>query len=148
MIEYHGCEIPDDLFYDLDYVWVRPESDGTLTIGVTDPAQALSGRLQNARIKKVGTHLDVGRHVATLESSKWVGGVPIPSAGMIVARNEALMENPHLINIDPYGDAWIVRVKPDDSQHALDNVKSGPEAVEALEAWIKRYDVQCMRCPD
>ena len=148
MNEYHGCEIPEALFYDLDYVWVRHEADDTLTIGVTDPAQALSGRLQNARIKKVGTHVDAGRHVATLESGKWVGGVPVPFAGMIVARNEALLENPHLINIDPYGDAWIARVKPDDSQHALNNVKTGPEAIAALEAWIKRYDVQCMRCPD
>ena len=46
------------------------------------------------------------------------------------------------------GDAWIARVKPDDPQHALDHVKTGLEAIEALQAWIKRYDVQCMRCSD
>ncbi|MGC9161916.1 MAG: glycine cleavage system protein H, partial [Acidithiobacillus sp.] len=85
---------------------------------------------------------------ATLESGKWAGGVPVPFAGEVVARNDGLLENPHMINIDPYGAAWIARIKPDNPQHALDHVKTGLEAVEALQAWIKRYDVQCMRCSD
>ncbi len=148
MSEYQGCELPEDLYYDLDYVWVRPEEDQTMTIGVTDPAQTMSGRLQKARIKKIGTHLEAGRHVATLESGKWAGGVPVPFAGTVIARNELLLEDPHLINIDPYKDAWIARMQPDDPQHALDQVKTGAEAIDALEAWIKRYGVQCMRCSE
>ena len=148
MSEYRGCELPEDLYYDLDYVWVRPEDDGTFTIGVTDPAQTMSGRLQKARIKKVGTHLDDGRHVATLESGKWAGGVPVPFAGEVVARNDALLEDPHLINVDPYGDAWIARLRPDELGRARLRLHTGPEALEALQAWIKRYDVQCMRCSD
>ncbi|MBU2858257.1 MAG: glycine cleavage system protein H [Acidithiobacillus ferrooxidans] len=148
MSEFQGCQLPEDLHYDLDYVWARPEEDGTFTIGVTDPAQTMSGRLQKARIKKVGTHLEAGRHVATLESGKWAGGVPVPFAGSVIARNDTLLENPHLINIDPYGDAWIARVRPDDPATALERLHTGPDAVAALQAWIKRYDVQCMRCSD
>ncbi|MGC8504504.1 MAG: glycine cleavage system protein H [Acidithiobacillus sp.] len=148
MSEYRGCELPEDLYYDLDYVWLRPEEDGTFTIGVTDPAQTMSGRLQKARIKKVGTHLDDGRHVATLESGKWAGGVPVPFAGEVVARNDVLLEDPHLINVDPYGDAWIARLRPDEPDRALLRLHTGPAALEALQAWIKRYDVQCMRCSD
>ncbi|MHB8249867.1 MAG: glycine cleavage system protein H [Acidithiobacillus sp.] len=148
MSEYRGCELPEDLYYDLDYVWVRPEDDGTFTIGVTDPAQTMSGRLQKARIKKVGTHLDDGRHVATLESGKWAGGVPVPFAGEVIARNDALLEDPHLINVDPYGDAWIARLRPDEPSRARLRLHTGPEALEALQAWIKRYDVQCMRCSE
>ena len=148
MSEYRGCELPEDLYYDLDYVWLRPEEDGTFTIGVTDPAQTMSGRLQKARIKKVGTHLDDGRHVATLESGKWAGGVPVPFAGEVIARNDILLEDPHLINVDPYGDAWIARLRPDEPDRALLRLHTGPAALEALQAWIKRYDVQCMRCSD
>ncbi len=148
MSEYRGCELPEDLFYDLDYVWVRPDDDGLFTIGVTDPAQTMSGRLQKARIKKVGTQLDAGRHVATLESGKWAGGVPTPFAGEVVARNESLLDNPHLINIDPYGDAWIARLRADHPSEALANLHTGPDAIAALQAWIQRYDVQCMRCSD
>jgi len=146
MSEYRGCELPEDLFYDLDYVWLRPEDDGTWTIGVTDPAQTMSGRIQKSRIKKVGVHLETGRHVATLESGKWAGGVPVPFAAEVIARNEAVLEDPHMINVAPYTDAWIARVKPDDPQRVLDRIKTGSEAIEALKAWINRYDVQCMRC--
>ncbi|MEY2340689.1 glycine cleavage system protein H [Acidithiobacillus sp. IBUN Pt1247-S3] len=148
MSEYRGCELPEDLFYDLDYIWVRPEDDGLFTIGVTDPAQTMSGRLQKARIKKVGTHLEAGRHVATLESGKWAGGVPVPFAGEVVARNELLLDDPHLINIDPYGDAWITRLRADNLGEALANLHTGDEALTALRAWIERYDVQCMRCSE
>lgn len=148
MSEYQGCELPEDLHYDLDYVWVRPEENGLFTIGVTDPAQTMSGRLQKARIKKVDTHLEMGRHVATLESGKWAGGVPVPFSGTVVERNEHLIEDPHLINIAPYSDAWIARLRADDPSHALDRLSTGPGAIEALRRWIDRYGVQCLRCSD
>ncbi|WP_028989426.1 glycine cleavage system protein H [Thermithiobacillus tepidarius DSM 3134] len=148
MAEYRGCELPDDLFFDLDYVWIRPEEDGTVTLGITDPAQTMAGRVQKIRIKKVGTVLAAGRHVATLESGKWAGGVPCPFAGTVVAVNEAVLEMPNLVNIDPYHDAWIAKVRPDDPEHAFDTLATGAAAVEALQKWIDRYDVQCMRCAE
>ena len=67
MTEYRGCELPDDLFYDLDYVWARPDDNGLIVLGITDAAQTMAGRVQKIRIKKVGTHLNKGRHVATLD---------------------------------------------------------------------------------
>ncbi|WP_346380022.1 hypothetical protein [Acidithiobacillus sp.] len=88
MSEYCGCELPENRYYGTDYVWVRLEDDGTFTICVTDPAQTMSGRLQKARIKKAGTHLDDGRHVAALESGKWAGGVSVPFADEVVARKD------------------------------------------------------------
>ncbi len=148
MSEYQGCELPDDLYYDLDYVWVRPEGDGLFTIGVTDPAQTMSGRVQKARIKKLDVHLEARRHVATLESGKWAGGVPVPFDCMVVARNEALLEDPHLINVAPYSDAWIARLRPDDPAHALERLSTGAAALDALKRWIDRYQVQCLRCSD
>ncbi|WP_264318752.1 hypothetical protein [Acidithiobacillus ferrooxidans] len=72
MSEYNGCELPEDLFYDLDYVWVRPEDDGTLTIGVTDPAQTMSGRLQKARIKK-GRNTSGGRTACGYAGKRQMG---------------------------------------------------------------------------
>ncbi len=148
MSEYRGCELPENLYYDLDYVWVRPEEDGFFTIGVTDPAQTMSGRLQKARIKKLGAHLEAGRHVATLESGKWAGGVPVPFSCTVEARNELLLEDPHLINVAPYSDAWIARLRADDPLHTLARLSTGTAAIEALKRWIERYEVQCLRCSD
>lgn len=145
---YSGCEIPDDLFYDLDYVWVRPEADETLTVGITDPAQSFAGRILNVRIKPIGKRIVAGRQVATLESGKWAGGVPLPFEGEIVVRNEALFDSPQLLNIDPYRDAWIARVRPVDPCHALDSLYAGRDALEQLREWIDRYGIQCMRCSE
>jgi glycine cleavage system H protein len=146
--EYRGCELPEDLYYDLDYVWVRPEGDGTYTIGLTDPSQTMSGRVQYIWIKEVGTHRDWKKPVARLESGKWAGGIPAPFAGTIVARNQQVLDNPNLVNIAPYSDAWLVVMKPDDSATALEHLATGQEAQRRMVQWIDRYDVQCMRCSE
>jgi glycine cleavage system H protein len=148
MAEYRGCLLPEDLYYDLDYVWLRPGNDGLITIGVTDPAQTMSGRVLAAHIKKLGTAIRPGRHVATLESGKWVGGIPVPFAATVAERNEALLADPHLVNVDPYGAGWIARLRPDDPDGALTGLATGETAMTALKQWIDRYDVECMRCSD
>ncbi|OBS10853.1 glycine cleavage system protein H [Acidihalobacter prosperus] len=149
MSTYRGCELPEDLYYDLDYVWVRVEADGSLTVGITDPAQTFAGRILRARIKKPGTRIAAGRHVATLESGKWAGGVPIPFEATVIERNEEVLEDGHLINIDPYRDAWVARLQPTEgAEIALSALHTGATAENALKAWIERYDIQCLRCSD
>jgi glycine cleavage system H protein len=146
--EYRGCELPDDLYYDLDYVWVRPEDDGTFTLGITDPAQTMAGRVQYFRFRAPGTHRAAGKPVARLESGKWAGGIPTPFDGTIVRINEAVESDPGLVNVAPYTDAWVVVMRPDAPEKALERLRTGPEAIEALKKWIDRYDIQCMRCAD
>lgn len=147
-VEYRGCELPEDLFYDLDYVWVRPEDDGSFTLGITDPAQTMAGRVQYFVFKKPGTHRKAGKPVARLESGKWAGGIPTPFDGVIEAVNAQVERDPGLVNVAPYTDAWIVRLRPDDPEQAYARLHKGPEAIEALRAWIERYDLQCMRCAE
>ncbi len=148
MAEYRGCILPEALYYDLDYVWLRPGGDGLITIGVTDPAQTMGGRMLAAHIKKPGAQIRAGRHVATLESGKWVGGVPVPFSALVVERNEAVLTDAHLVNVDPYGEGWIARLRPDDPGTALTGLATAEAAVTALREWIDRYDVECMRCSD
>jgi glycine cleavage system H protein len=146
MVEYRGCELPEDLWYDLDYLWARPNEDGTFTLGMTDPAQTMAGRVVAATFRKPGTHRNAKRSVATLESGKWVGGVPAPFDGTIERVNPAVESDPGLVNVAPYTDAWLVVLRPDDVQAAYQRLKRGPEAIEALKSWVDKYDLQCMRC--
>lgn len=146
MAEYNGCELPEDVYYDLDYLWARPNDDGTFTLGLTDPAQTMAGRVVAATFRKVGTHRKKGRSLATLESGKWVGGVPAPFDGTLVRINPDVENNPGLVNIAPYTTAWLIVMKPDNAEQAYANLHRGPEAIAALKAWIDRYKLQCMRC--
>lgn len=148
MTQYSGCELPEELYYDLDYVWARRESDDSVTVGITDPAQSFAGRILHVRIKPTGKHIQAGRQVATLESGKWAGGVPLPFEGEVISRNEALLNSPQLLNIDPYHDAWIAKLRPVDPEHAFDKLYTGDEAIKALHEWIDRYGIQCMRCSE
>jgi glycine cleavage system H protein len=146
MTEYRGCELPEDLWYDLDYLWARPNEDGTFTIGLTDPAQTMAGRVVAATFRKPGTQRRAGRHLGTLESGKWVGGIPAPFDGTIERVNPQVEADPGLVNVAPYGDAWLMDLRPDDLQAAYARLTRGPAAIEALRAWIDKYDLQCMRC--
>ena len=102
--EYNGCVVPLDLYYDIEtQTWLRDNEDGTVTIGLTDVGQVRAGRLLHARIKNVGKHIQKGKPVASLESGKWAGPINALVEGEVVERNEKVLEQPDIINYDPYG---------------------------------------------
>ena len=108
-----GCNIPEDLSYNVENnAWVRKDSDGTVTVGVTSYACSLAGEIVSYTPKKVGKSIEKDKSCATVESGKWVGPVKSPVAGEVVAVNEAVSGKPGLINKDPYGAGWIIRLKP------------------------------------
>lgn len=111
-----GCNLPDDLFYDVpNNLWYRPEADGTYTVGMTMIATAMAGALVAFTPKKAGKTIEGGKSVATIESGKWVGPAKIGFDAEIVAVNDVLGGNPKLANSDGYGQGWMVRVKPVDA---------------------------------
>lgn len=147
---YRGCEIPPDLWYDVERdVWLRPHDDGEVTLGMTDPAQTRAGKFLHVLFKRVGRHLDAGQSAATVESAKWAGPVPTPIAGTVVATNEAAFTSDVLVaNRDPYGSGWLVRLRPDAWPRPDAGLVTGPEAVSRYEARIEQLGVSCMRCAD
>ncbi len=130
-----GCDIPDDLFYDIENnVWARREADGTLTVGMTAYGCALAGQIVSIAPRKVGRSVRKAKSCATVESGKWVGPVKAPVSGEVVAVNEALLENPGLVNEDPYGAGWIVRLRPDDWDAESGDLLTGEAALAAFAA--------------
>lgn len=108
-----GCDLPDDLLYDVDNnLWYRPEGDGTYTVGMTMIATGMAGQLVAFTAKKVGKTIGAGKSVATVESGKWVGPAKLGFEAEIVAVNDILVGDPKLANSDPYGAGWMVKVKP------------------------------------
>ncbi len=108
-------ELPGGLLYTAEHEWLRREDDGSVTIGVTDHAQAALGDLVYVELPEVGQDVDSGGDMAVVESVKAASDVYAPIDGSIVAVNEELADDPEKINADPYGDGWIVRLQPSDS---------------------------------
>lgn len=105
-------ELPGDLRYTNEHEWLRQEEDGTVTIGITDHAQSALGDLVYVELPEVGQEVEAGGEMAVVESVKAASDVYAPIGGEIVGINDDLADDPEKINGDPYGDGWIVRMKP------------------------------------
>jgi glycine cleavage system H protein len=139
-----GCDLPENLYYLTDkHVWVRWESAERVTIGMDDVAQHLAGTVVAFTPKKVGRSVAKGQSVATLESSKWVGPVPAPVSGEILEVNEAVRTDPKVLNADPYGAGWLVRLKPAAWDADKGGLVTGAEGIEAYRAVLARDGIRC-----
>lgn len=140
----NDCQLPEELHYLVDkHVWVRVAEDGPVTIGIDDVAQHLAGTIVAVTPKRAGRTVPRGQSVATIESSKWVGPVPAPITGEIVEVNEAVRRSPGILNQDPYGEGWIVRMKPSAWEAEKGALVTGPEGIEAYRAFLDREGIRC-----
>jgi len=105
---------PSDCRYTRDHEWVRIEGD-TCTLGITDFAQKELGEVVYVEQPEVGHLFDAHDEIGTIESVKAVAEVFTPVAGEIVEINEALKDDPQLVNEDPHADGWLVKIKFSDS---------------------------------
>lgn len=129
-----GCNLPDDLLYDVEnHIWFTEVGDGTVKLGMTTVATAMAGQLVAFTPKKVGRSVRAGRSCATVESGKWVGPAKSAAGGEVVAVNDALLSNPSLANQDPYA-AWMVQLKPEDWDGVKATLTPGSDVAGPYEA--------------
>jgi glycine cleavage system H protein len=105
-------QVPPDLKYTKTHEWIRTRSDGTVEVGITDHAQHALGDLVFVEVPQAGRALNAGEPCAVVESVKAASDVYSPVAGEVTAGNPELATAPELINSDPYGSGWLMRVKP------------------------------------
>jgi len=108
-------DAPEDLRYTSDHEWLRLEDDGCVTVGITDHAQEALGELVYVELPEAGSELGAGDACAVVESVKAASDVYTPLPGKLIAINESLAEQPELVNGNPYGEGWLVRLQPTDS---------------------------------
>lgn len=106
--------VPETLRYSTTHEWLRDEGGGVLRLGITDHAQALLGDLVFVELPQVGRVLAAGAECGVVESVKAASDLYAPLAGTVIEVNDALGATPELINQDPYGKGWILRLKIED----------------------------------
>lgn len=107
-------EIPTDLRYTKSHEWVRTEEDGTLTVGITDHAQEALGDLVYIELPEVGADMSAEEACCVIESVKAASDIYMPISGEIVEVNEALVDEPEIVNKSAYDEGWIFKVNPTD----------------------------------
>jgi len=122
---------PDDFYYSKDHEWIRMKGD-TATVGITDFAQKQLGDVVYVELPKTGTQLEFHQSIGVVESVKAVSDVYSPVSGEVVEFNEELNESPELVNQDPHGKGWFIRLKIKDETE-LEKLMSADEYEKFLE---------------
>jgi glycine cleavage system H protein len=118
--------VPGDLKYTRSHEWLRKD-DAEVVVGITQYAQEQLGEVVYVELPDVGRNVDANEEIGTLESVKAVSEFFAPIAGEIVAVNERLADEPNLVNDDPFGDGWLVRISASEDGDLLE-----PEEYQAF----------------
>ena len=125
--------VPANLKYAKSHEWAKLEADGTVTVGITDHAQEALGDIVFLELPEAGRTVKAGEEVAVVESVKAASDVYSPLAGVVTGGNAELASAPELINQDPYGSGWMIRLKPVDPA-AVDSLLSATDYEAQLQA--------------
>ncbi len=124
--------IPGDLKFLSSHEWARVESDGTITIGISDHAQNLLGDIVFVELPEVGQALDAEADAAIVESVKAASDLYSPLSGEVIEINSLLEDQPEIVNSSPYEDGWFFKLTPSDMGE-LDNLLSPEDYSEVCE---------------
>ncbi len=130
MKEIHELDLPEDVRYAPDHEWARVEGE-RVRVGIDDYAQDQLGDIVFVELPSVGDTFKKGQEFATVESVKAVVECYLPVSGEILAVNKQLEESPQLMNESPYGEGWMVEVKPKDLSE-MDTLMTNTASLERL----------------
>ena len=124
--------IPGDLKFLSSHEWIRVESDGTVTVGISDHAQDLLGDIVFVELPEVGQSIDAESDAAIVESVKAASDVYSPLSGEVIEVNGLLEDQPEIVNSSPYDDGWFYKLNPAD-MNELENLLSPEDYSEVCE---------------
>jgi len=134
-------DVRTDLLYDPENHFWLDINDGKAVIGMSPLVQETSGSFVAIQMEKVGTSVEKNMSFGTAEAEKHVGPLKAPVSGRILTCNEKVIENPRLINLDPYGQGWLVEVELEDIENERKGLISGEEDITKwFTAELKKFD--------
>jgi len=136
-MEIEGYSFPDDLLYDKNHFWARIE-DGAVVMGTTDFAQKLAGEIGYVELPEAGQKVTQGKPFGSIESGKWVGRIYAVLSGQVAEVNEALEDEPELINTSPYDQGWICKLSPENLDAERANLMAAADLKAFIEAEVSR----------
>ena len=136
-MEIEGYNFPDELWYDKNHFWARIEGD-TVVMGTTDFAQKLAGEIGYVELPEAGQKVTQGKPFGSIESGKWVGRIYAVLSGQVTEVNEALEDEPELINNSAYDQGWICKLSPENLEAEKANLLGVADLKPFIEAEVAR----------
>jgi glycine cleavage system H protein len=136
-MEIEGYNFPDELWYDKNHFWARIEGD-KVVMGTTDFAQKLAGEIGYVELPEAGQKVIQGKPFGSIESGKWVGRIYAVLSGQVTEVNEALEDEPELINNSAYDQGWICKLSPENLDAEKANLLGVADLKPFIEAEVAR----------
>jgi len=134
MVEIEGYNLPDELYYTKDHTWARVEDNGIVTVGMDAYGAKAAGNIEFIDLPMEDDEFECGDAFGSLESAKWVGGLLMPVAGTVSAVNESIEDDLSLLAEDPYGEGWLIKIKPSNLKEDLKTLIHGVD----VSPWLKK----------
>lgn len=142
MVEIEGYNLPDELYYTKDHTWARVEDNGSVTVGMDAFGAKSAGNIEFIDLPMEDDEFESGEAFGSLESAKWVGGLLMPVSGTVTEANENIEDELDLLAKDPYGEGWLIKVKPtnikDDLKALIHGADVGPWLKKEIETRKKK----------
>jgi glycine cleavage system H protein len=139
-----SCIFPEDLLYDVEnLVWADSKANKVVTIGITALLSSISGRISTIKIKDIGTRIENGKGLATIESNKYFGVIRAPFTGTIIEVNDSILQRPKLVNDFPYSDGWFVKMEPSSVNQCRRNLQPIEECHDKIKMIIDNLHIRC-----
>jgi glycine cleavage system H lipoate-binding protein/TusA-related sulfurtransferase len=143
-MEINHCIFPKDLYYDTEnFVWLRIIEGQTVIIGITSILASIAGRLSAIKLKPIGSKLDKGKSIGTLESIRYFGAVRTPVTGSIIEINDSVINMPKIVNDFPYTQGWLVKLIASNLKEDVANIQTIENCHEKLNFLIQKLGVRC-----
>lgn len=124
------------------HTWMQPTEDGDVLVGVDDFAQSLIGTVDAVKLPRLLKRVKQGNVLCYVKHNHRIVPLVSPVTGRIIQKNEMVLQNPLLVNASPYGDGWLVRIKPGTLKPQLNNLLTG----KAAQQWLEQAKAHLVRC--
>jgi glycine cleavage system H protein len=144
LMKIDNCLFPEDLLYDVEnFVWADDKLNKMVTIGISTLLPSISGRLSTIKLKAIGTRIENGRGLATIESNRYFGVVRAPFTGTIIETNDSITRRPKLVNDFPYSDGWFVKMEPASMEGYRKRLQPIDECYDKIKTMIENLHIRC-----
>jgi len=137
-------DFKSDRFYNSNHFWSKQDDAGIVTVGMDELGLDSLGEMAYLTLPAVGTPVEMGKVMGSMEAAKMTGELFAPISGIVVEKNDAVLQNPLLVNEDPFDKGWLIKIEPANWEEESGAMVSNDELSEWMESEIERFETQGM----
>ncbi len=135
-------DFKSDRFYNSNHLWMEKDESGHVTVGMDELGLDSLGELVYLTLPGVGTPVEMGKPMGSMEAAKMTGELCAPVSGIVIEKNDTVLQNPLLVNEQPYDKGWLVKIKPTNWEEESVSMVSGDNLAPWIEAEIERFETK------